>query len=215
MSYPRWICLTTALTLIFTTGGLWLEARLKGEPAAAAKANAQTQKVQTEVITATIQVLITGAVQKPGIYSLPAGSSIQTLLELAGGSLPEARLSALDLNRAVGSGEVLHVPAAPAENTPENTAESATAAEAAQPRENTRTSTTSKTSKAKTFSGKISLNRAGLQELEHLPGVGPSLAKRILEWRQAHGGFKKIEDLLEVKGIGPKKFEKMRQVLSL
>ena len=88
MSYPRWICLTTALTLIFTTGGLWLEARLKGEPAAVAKANAQDQNVQTEVITATLQVLITGAVQKPGIYRLPAGSSIQTLLgPLAEGGL--------------------------------------------------------------------------------------------------------------------------------
>lgn len=214
MSYPRWICLTTALTVIFTSGGLWLETRLKGEPIAAAKATASTNvPTQTEIIQATIQVLITGAVSKPGMYRLPAGSSVQTLIDLAGGSTAVARLSSLDLNRAVNAGEVLHVPAAAiAQN--ETSDEQAHSSNKTTNKSASKSKQSAKQTKSPS-AGSVSLNRASLQELEQLPGVGPALAQRILDWRQAHGGFKSIEDLLEVKGIGPKKLEKMRQGLSL
>ena len=59
----------------------------------------------------------------------------------------------------------------------------------------------------------VNVNRAGIEELINLPGIGPKLAKRIVEYRAKFGPFKKPEDLLEVKGIGPKKLQKMRPYL--
>jgi competence protein ComEA len=61
----------------------------------------------------------------------------------------------------------------------------------------------------------IDLNRATTQDLDALPGIGPALAQRIIDHRQAHGPFKKIDDLLEVSGIGPKKLEKIKPYLSI
>lgn len=60
---------------------------------------------------------------------------------------------------------------------------------------------------------KFDLNHASADELEKIPGIGPALAQRILEWREAHGPFRQIEELLEVKGIGTKTLEKMRPFL--
>jgi competence protein ComEA len=70
---------------------------------------------------------------------------------------------------------------------------------------NTVTSTTKPSSGSLTGT-LVSLNRASQSELEELPGVGPTLAQRIIDWRSANGGFKSLEDLLEVGGIGDKLF---------
>ena len=61
----------------------------------------------------------------------------------------------------------------------------------------------------------VSLNRASQLELESLPGVGPTLAGRMIDWRTANGGFKKKEDLLKVSGIGQKLFASMKDKLTL
>jgi len=63
--------------------------------------------------------------------------------------------------------------------------------------------------------GKINLNAASAQQLEELPGVGPKLAARIVEYRQKSGAFKSVQDLMNVKGIGEKNFEKLQSFLSL
>lgn len=60
---------------------------------------------------------------------------------------------------------------------------------------------------------KVELNRATMKELEEMPGIGPALAHRILEWRKEHGPFHQVEDLLQVKGIGAKTLEKIRPFL--
>lgn len=232
MMYARWICLTTTLTLLFTGGGLWLEQRLRGEPAALARPTA----AQAE----TIQVLVTGAVAKPGLYRLPAGSLQQNLLDLAGGPTPDALPDSLQPSRPLQPGEVLNVPARPESANFEPGGEAVSRYEAEGPSERSRyeakgpsersryepkprgksskTSKRSKSSKSassKSASGPVSLNRGSVSDFDGLPGVGPALAQRIVDWRQAHGGFKAIEDLLEVKGIGPKKLEKMRAQLQL
>lgn len=65
----------------------------------------------------------------------------------------------------------------------------------------------------KTEGTKVNINEADLAELQQLPGIGPAYAKRILEWRRLNGEFKTAEELLEVKGIGPKRLEKIKGLL--
>jgi competence protein ComEA len=62
---------------------------------------------------------------------------------------------------------------------------------------------------------KINLNTGNVKDLDALPGVGPAMAQRILDWRKEHGRFQKVEDLMTVKGIGQKKFDKMKPYLTL
>ncbi len=69
--------------------------------------------------------------------------------------------------------------------------------------------------KRPTFTGTVNLNQASVDELQELPGVGPSKAEAILAFRKSRGGFKKVEDLLKVKGIGRKTFLKLRPLLAL
>lgn len=65
------------------------------------------------------------------------------------------------------------------------------------------------------ISGKVNLNTAGLGELDSLPGIGPAYAQRIIDYRSANGGFKAIEEVQNVKGIGPKTFEKIRDLITI
>jgi len=64
-------------------------------------------------------------------------------------------------------------------------------------------------------SGKVNLNTASTSELDSLPGIGPAYAQRIIDYRDSNGGFKAIEDVQNVKGIGPKTFEKMKDLISI
>ncbi|MDI6734693.1 MAG: helix-hairpin-helix domain-containing protein [bacterium] len=65
------------------------------------------------------------------------------------------------------------------------------------------------------FDKKVNLNTASLEEIESLPRIGPVGAKRIIEYRQIHGGFKSVEEIMEVKGIGEKTFEKIKELISV
>jgi competence protein ComEA len=62
---------------------------------------------------------------------------------------------------------------------------------------------------------KVNLNRAGVDELQMLPGVGPVLAQRVVEWRKAHGRYRTVDDLQEVKGIGKKRLERIRPLVTV
>lgn len=63
--------------------------------------------------------------------------------------------------------------------------------------------------------GPLDLNRASAEELEKLPGIGPVLAQRIVEWRETHGPFQKVEDLLQVPGIGPNTLARIKDLVSV
>lgn len=223
----RWLCLTTTLTLLFTSSGIWLEARLKGSPSAKA-ASIQSVEAQPET---QLQLLITGAVNKPGLYHLPAGSKVSELLTQAGGPTAQAQLSALNLQASLHQGQVVHLPESPVSASLDSAsldsenpaAESSTEAEpsikaqtlatrqlAARPARKL-----TKKSKLSKISQPVNLNQATLADLDSLPGVGPALAQRILEWRKAHGRFNNLNELLQVKGIGAKKLAKFQQLIRL
>jgi competence protein ComEA len=138
-------------------------------------------------------VHVAGAVQHPGVYRLREGERIQDAVRRAGGARRGADLNAINLAAKVADGQQVVVPrrgaagAAPA-------AASGAAAGPVQP---------------------VSLNTATAEQLDTLDGVGPATAQKILDWRQQHGGFRSIDDLGEVPGIGPKKLAALRTKVQL
>lgn len=138
-----------------------------------------------------LQIYVTGAVvngQK--IYSLPQGSRVQDAISAAGGISAEADLTRINLARPLSDGEQINVPVRNA-----NAARPATNA----------TSSSEPTPDLK--SRPVHINKASLDELQLLPGVGPSLGQKILDYRNEHGPFKAMADLDKVSGIGPAKLK--------
>ena len=156
------------------------------EPTPSFYANEDSLVDQSELVTTDIFVHVTGAVAKPGVYAAEVGSRVFDIVAMAGGFTKKADQASVNLARLVSDGEQLLVFE---RSSTTNTIAS-----------------TSNSSVGSMTGTLISLNRATQSELEELPGVGPTLAQRIIDWRSANGGFKSLEDLLEVGGIGDKLF---------
>ena len=137
-----------------------------------------------------LRVYVSGAVQHPDVYLLPPGSIVKDALLAAGGAITEADLVSINLAHPVADGEQVHVPRA-GEPSPVRLPSADPLAPA-----------------------KVNVNTADLAALETLPGIGPELAQRILDYRQAHGPFVQVEDLLAVPGIGPAILEKIREEIT-
>jgi competence protein ComEA len=135
----------------------------------------------------TIFVHVVGEVANPGIYLVDAGGRVFDAIFAAGGFTELADQASVNLAREVSDGEQVLI---------------------------LTTGQTAAPGSAKA-SQLLSLNRASQAELEQLPGVGPTLAGRMLDWRTANGGFKKKEDLMKVSGIGPKLFASMKDLVTL
>jgi competence protein ComEA len=126
-----------------------------------------------------VMVHVVGAVARPGVVSLPESSRVHEALTLAGGVLEDAELGGVNLARIVFDGEQIVVP---------RQGEPVLAAPGQE-------------------SGPISLSRADRATLETLPRIGPATAERIIAWREEHGPFRSVEDLLAISGIGPATLE--------
>lgn len=135
---------------------------------------------------ATITVHVSGAVADPGLVRLFSGARIADALAAAGGATTRADLEAVNLAAPVRDGDQILVPVS-------SPGDESGAGSAAMP------------------DGKVRVNRATASELEALPGVGPVLARRIVEHRETHGTFSEIEDLLDVPGIGEAKLATLRE----
>ncbi|PKQ15938.1 MAG: competence protein ComEA [Actinobacteria bacterium HGW-Actinobacteria-7] len=144
--------------------------------------------------TACVVVHVVGCVRHPGVYELDAGSRVVDAVDAAGGSLPDAVLSAVNLARIVTDGEQIVVPdeddrALTSSNSPPGGASSG-GASAPQ--------------------AQVNINTADAAALESLPGVGPSTAAKIVADRDANGPYASVDDLTRVSGIGPKKLEQLK-----
>jgi len=131
---------------------------------------------------------VAGAVANPGLYSFPPGSRVQDAIRAAGGLLPEADPELLNLAAFLKDGEVVRAP---------------------------RRTASTPGSSGTTPGGLVNVNSASLQELDTLPGIGPVLAQRILDYRAANGPFGKVEDLQQVEGLGPGIFEKIKDLVTV
>ncbi len=136
-------------------------------------------------------VHVAGAVGRPGLYELPEGARVNDAVEAAGGATGKADLDGLNLASRVKDGDKVLVPSRVPAGGPPGGAPGASGTPAAR-------------------GGLVNLNAATLADLETLPGVGPALAQRIIDYRTEHGGFRRVEDLMEVAGIGPKTYEDIK-----
>ena len=140
----------------------------------------------TNLVSATAFVHVVGEVKNPGIYPLPSGARLFDAIFAAGGFTPLADQASVNLAREVSDAEQIEVLAI-GETAPNEKAKS----------------------------NLISLNRASQAELEQLPGVGPVLAARLIDWRTTNGGFKKVDDLRKVSGIGQKMFDSIKALVTI
>jgi len=139
-----------------------------------------------------LRVHVTGAVAHPGVLRLPPDSIVADAIAAAGGSTDLAQLEALNLAAPVHDGDRILVPAGPVD-LPAGSDRSPVATEL--------------------DAVQIPLNRATAAELDLLPGIGPSLANAIVEYRQTHGPFDTVDQLLDVPGIGPSKLAAIRDLV--
>ncbi|WP_081476193.1 ComEA family DNA-binding protein [Micromonospora maris] len=146
--------------------------------------------------TGEVVVAVAGKVRRPGLVRLPAGARVADAVEAAGGALPGVDVAMLNPARKVADGELILVGVAAA--TPAvGAAPGAGPAAGADP------------------GGRLNLNTASQSQLETLPGVGPVLARRIIEHRDEHGGFRSVSDLRQVNGIGDARYEELKDLVTV
>ena len=148
----------------------------------------------TEAVQATVTVYITGAVNKPGVVTAAEGSRIADCVNLAGGLLPTAASDRLNMAQVVKDGQKISVPEKAQNGNTEKSADG---------------------NKADGNGNLININTADAQTLDSLPGVGPSTAKKIIEYRESEGNFQDISDLKKIKGIGEAKFAKLKDKICI
>jgi competence protein ComEA len=151
-----------------------------------------------EANTSTLFVHIAGSVKNPGLYELPQGSRVSDAVSAAGGMSEDANTSSVNLARQLTDGEQIIV----ASN------EDILAA--------TETGTSNGSPSGQVSSqGKVNINTASAEELMTLDGVGEATADKIIAYRQENGSFSRIEEIKEVSGIGEKKFEAMKDAITV
>lgn len=161
-------------------------------------------------------VHVLGAVRRGGVVELPASSRVGDALERAGGATDDADLDRLNLARVLTDGERLYVPRVGQQEVPEALgpeADGAAAGPTAAAGAGAGAGAGSGGGAAGTGgeeSAVVDLNTADQAVLETLPGIGPGLAGRIIAWRDEHGRFTAVEDLLDVSGIGDVRFAELR-----
>ncbi|WP_247929628.1 helix-hairpin-helix domain-containing protein [Streptococcus oralis] len=176
------------------------ETNLQAEVSAVSKDSSSEKEVKKEEKEESLeQELITvdvkGAVKSPGIYDLPVGSRVHDAVQKAGGLTDQADSKSLNLAQKVSDEALVYVP---------TKGEEAASQQAA-------SGTTPSTSKEK----KINLNKASLEELKQVKGLGGKRAQDIIDHREANGKFKSVDELKKVSGIGAKTIEKLKDYVTV
>jgi len=143
---------------------------------------------------ATVYVHVVGAVRAPGVVQLPSDARVVDAIAAVGGAADDADLQQVNLAARVADGQRIAVPRA-GEVLPPEAAGGAPSDGAA--------------------AGPLNLNAATAAQLEELPGIGPALAEAIVRERERMGGFRTIDDLQRVRGIGPARFEQLRDLVTV
>jgi competence protein ComEA len=158
---------------------------LRIDGAAKSRPDARTTDNEQE-----LYVHVAGAVRRPGLIRVPPGTRVATALERVGGPTHRADLMLVNLAAHVQDGQQIVVPRTGA--APGGAAASGSVA---------------------VPGAKIHLSTATPEQLDEVDGIGPTLAERIVEYRDAHGGFRSVQELAEVEGIGEKRLATLREAL--
>lgn len=195
-------CVLCALACVWATWRWWPRAEsvdtglVAGlsvtDMAAASDVATKGQGAQVSAPVAFVHVV--GAVRHPGVYELPAGSRVADAVGAAGGMLPDAVASGINLARPVNDGEQIVVPDEDDPTPPSAVGGASGGLGSGTPA---------------AAGGPVDINSADTMALETLPGVGPATAAKIIAEREANGPFVSIEDVGRVSGIGPKKLEQL------
>ena len=169
--------------------------------------NAVTSSSSTTV-SKTVTCDISGAVKHQGVYTLKNGARLQELIEAAGGTTARAQLKAINRATLLKDQDKIHIPYKGEKVENAATTGMGTGSPAS--------STSSESGSSEQGSGeKINLNTANVADLQKLTGIGEKKAEQIIAYREQKGSFKKIEDLMQVSGIGEKTFASLKDQLAV
>lgn len=153
-----------------------------------------------------VTVYVSGEVVSPAVYVLPFGARVEEAVEAAGGFSGQADVNQVNLAQTVAEGMQIYVPVLGEVLAPPAIVEAV---------EETGEVRTTDLDLGLTSGGTVNINTAGLAELEELPGIGPSTAQKILDYRDENGPFEKIEDIQNVSGIGPAKYGEIEDLITV
>ena len=171
--------------ILFITSIFYFNRNQDNNTEVISKNNKKSEEINKN--NSSIQVYICGEIKKPGVYTLKTGDRLERLIELAGGTNVAADTSTLNLAQKLKDEDYIKVP---------KVLDSQSNGGAVSP--------------AKTSDGKVNINTASKEQLEELPRIGESYAKRIIDYREKNGFFKDAEELKKVSGIGDKMFESIK-----
>jgi competence protein ComEA len=198
ISRPQLVAYGIAALVVVVLGVRFIHGQARSDSATGAAGGSgahSSEQVRIErPPSAAALVHVAGAVHRPGVYRLREGERVQDAVRRAGGARHGADLNAINLAAKVADGQQVVVPrrgAAGAAAAPAGAGGDASA------------------------QGPVSLNSATAEQLDTLDGVGPATAQKILDWRRQHGGFRSIDDLAEIPGIGPKRLAALRPKVQL
>jgi competence protein ComEA len=202
---PGRLAATALAVIAVLAGGTWL---LKGSPGRAedqlpfaatststANASITSTTATTTAIATTTVVYVAGAVARPGVYTLGAAARVTDAVAAAGGAGADADLGVINLAAVVTDGERIYVPKV-GETVPVVVGDARAVGDT-------------------TPAGPVNVNTATADQLDVLPGVGPTTAAAIVAHREQHGPFQTVEQLGEVRGIGPVKLDALRGLVSV
>ncbi len=189
--HPREVvALIVLAALVLIGAGL---AYVRSRPAAASTLAPVVVPATPSPTPTGIFVHVVGAVRAPGVFSFVAGDRVVDAVRAAGGFARGADTAGINLARTLVDGEQIYVPRR-GEVPPSGAPSGGGSGQQG---------------------GKVNINLATAAELESLPGIGPALSQRIIEYREQHGPFKAITDLQKVSGIGPKKFASLEPLITV
>ncbi|MCQ3936535.1 MAG: hypothetical protein DPW18_05740 [Chloroflexi bacterium] len=151
---------------------------------------------------APIAVHVIGAVPRPGLYEFAEGARVQDAIDAAGGLLSSANVDSINLAALLEDGQQLNIPYKAGQEPSEETA---VPLELPGP----------PATEAPENQDLININTALLEELDSLPGIGPTIAQRIIDYREENGPFETIEDIMNVSGIGPSTFDQIKDLITV
>jgi len=155
-----------------------------------------------------VAVHVVGAVPRPGLYEFAEGARVQDAIDAAGGLITSANVDAINLAALLVDGEQLSIPYKAGE---EPVAGANNSSGPDLPNSNTNDSNSSNSEN----SDLININTASLEELDSLPGIGPTTAQRIIDYRDANGPFTTIDEIMDVSGIGPSTYDEIKDLITV